>query len=414
MSRIGTFRAALVVAAKELRSAFRDRQTRTYTLLMPLVMYPAMFWIALQASALVRGLESARAVRVEVVAGAGADARAHSVVEALEQGRDPSTDPTEYRLGDGSSGAVARGDGPDARVRVPGDGPLEVEYDASRTGSILASERVAARLGDAVETRREERLGAPVAALAPWEFERRDVAAPEQLGAFVVSVMLPLMLIAMATMGAFFPAVDVTAGEKERRTQETTLLAPVPRAAIFGGQIASVAVASAAATAMNLVGMTIAANHLLGMLSSDVSFSLPISKVLMLAPLVFATVLFLAAALTAMASFTDTFKQGQSLLGAVQTLFILPAMASTLPGIELTYGLAAVPIVGTSVAMRDVVRADSLSDLALGPMLVSILSMALLGAVATALAVRAMQRERTTAPRWVLKLTGRAGKAGKS
>ena len=49
------------------------------------------------------------------------------------------------------------------------------------------------------------------------------------------------------------------------------------------------------------------------------------------------------------ASFARTFKEGQALLGPVQMVFILPAMAGAIPGLELTPGLACVPV----VSLRD-------------------------------------------------------------
>ena len=44
----------------------------------------------------------------------------------------------------------------------------------------------------------------------------------------LLSMMLPILLVVMTVLGAFFPAVRSTAGEKERRTAETTMLLPVP------------------------------------------------------------------------------------------------------------------------------------------------------------------------------------------
>lgn len=464
MSIAAWIRTARTVAAKELQSAFRDRQTRMYTLLMPLVMYPAMFWVALQASTLVDGLRSARTVNIEVIADAGAQERADDLVAAFERdararadrdsltasGAAPAAEPelasngesgvnaapgstsntpsnaavsalprleptTVYHRGTGTLAERLASDavrGADALVHVPVTGPVELYFDASRSASMLARDRVTAARERVVAAEREHLLGTPIAALEPFDFVARDVAAPEALGAFILSTMLPLMLIAMATMGAFFPAVDVTAGERERKTFETTLLLPVPRSAVFTGQLTSVGVAALAATAMNLVGMTLAANHLLGMLTDSVQFSLPITTVLLILPVMLTFAIFLASTLTAAAAFTDTFKQGQSLLGSVQMIFILPALASTLPGVTLTYTIAAIPIVGTSVSLREILRAgDDISALPLGPLLLSLAVSLAVALVAVRIAVHAMQTERSGVPRWVAKLTGGAARA---
>ncbi len=445
MKRIGAWRAALVVARKELTSSLRDRQTRVYTLVMPLVMYPALFWIALQASLLAGALRSARVVDVAIVAQPGANERAAALVVALEGARDarttdapvaadttsegassdaPAEAPADSPTDDTAAAPTTRfataadaatsdelvgrlaGAAEQAFVFVPLEGPLVVVHDASRSASRLAHERTTELLEAVVERERTALLGSSPEELAPFDFERRDVAAPEQLGAFLLSTMLPIMLIAMATMGAFFPAVDVTAGEKERKSAETTLLLPVPRASLFGGQLLSVATASLCATLANLVGMSLAANHLLGMLTDKIEFAMPLVNVALMLPLMAAFALFLGATLTACAAFTDTFKQGQALLGTVQTAFILPAMASVLPGIEFSVGVAALPIVGASLGLREILRADGITDLPWLPLCVSLLSMAVCAAVAIVLATRAMQREPGSTPKWVRSLTG--------
>lgn len=432
MTELGPVRVALLVAAKEVRSALRDKQTRVYTLLAPLVMYPAMFWVALQAMLLTGALRDARAVAIELVPAAGAQARAEELRDALEQAvlrvdadgtssgaaapeaAAPTTETTprtSFAVGAPAEDAGAltarlAERAVEAYLFVPVAGPVVVVHDASRSASGLARERAEELLEGLVASGREELLGQPVDALQPYAYTRRDVAAPEAVGAFLLSTMLPLMLIAMATMGAFFPAVDVTAGEKERKSAETTLLLPVPRGALFAGQVLAVAAACLAATLMNLVGMTLAANHLLGLLTDAVQFALPLANVLLMLPVMAAFALFVGAVLTAAASMTETFKQGQALLGSVQMVFVLPAMASTLPGIELTYGVAALPIVGASVALREILRAGSLADVPFGPLALALGVMALCAGLALVFAVRSMRREPGTAPAWVAKLTG--------
>ena len=50
----------------------------------------------------------------------------------------------------------------------------------------------------------------------------RELAAVGLAGDLTFEVVIILM-------GAFYPALDATAGERERLTLETTLVAPVPR-----------------------------------------------------------------------------------------------------------------------------------------------------------------------------------------
>jgi hypothetical protein len=60
--------------------------------------------------------------------------------------------------------------------------------------------------------------------------------------------------------------------------------------------------------------------------------------------------------MVALASFTETFKQGQALLGGVQLLFIFPAVIAVMPGMSLTPELALVPVVQTVLGFKSILQ----------------------------------------------------------
>ncbi len=59
----------------------------------------------------------------------------------------------------------------------------------------------------------------------------------------------------MALTGAFYPAVDLCAGEKERGTMETLLISPAKRSEIVLGKFFTVMLASILTAVLNLVSM---------------------------------------------------------------------------------------------------------------------------------------------------------------
>ena len=66
---------------------------------------------------------------------------------------------------------------------------------------------------------------------------------------------LAMMLVVLASTGAFYPALDLGAGEKERGTLETLLLAPVPRVAVAMGKFAAVFVITFLSAVLHLVSL---------------------------------------------------------------------------------------------------------------------------------------------------------------
>ena len=77
-----------------------------------------------------------------------------------------------------------------------------------------------------------------------------DVAEHSQQQALMWSKILPFVLFIWALTGAFYPAVDLCAGEKERGTLETLLSSPALRTEIVWGKLLTVMTFSAATAAV--------------------------------------------------------------------------------------------------------------------------------------------------------------------
>jgi len=448
-------RAIAAIVRKEFIEGLRDRQTVMYTFLLPIALYPVLFWVMVQGVLLVRGQKDATNVRVLLVApsepGSGAagggvlevgavttaglrEALEHASlddtiaaepvageqpepaedsrpkvgqveVETLatssgtrESDSDDALWPTaeESAVTELATARLAADDDLAAIVVVPrapnADGPITIYHDGTRSRSSIARERIAARLELYAEKLRTERAAArdvPVAALEPIEVRTRGLATSAQEGALALSLMLPMLLIVMAVMGSFFPAVDLTAGEKERRTAETTLLLPVPRTAVHLGKILAVTIAGMIATTLNLLALGLSAGHLLGQLGADVEIDLPVGALLAIAPLAFLFVFFVSAVLTGVAGLAASFKEGQALLGPVQMIFIFPAMAASLPGLHLTYATALVPIVNVALAFRELL----IGHAELGPVLLTAAALLVYALLALRLSVRVLASE---------------------
>src|SRR6185503_3042394 len=65
-----SWRATLLVARKELVASFRDKQTTLYTILLPIALYPFLFWALIQGALFVQGRQEHTEVRLGVAAAA--------------------------------------------------------------------------------------------------------------------------------------------------------------------------------------------------------------------------------------------------------------------------------------------------------------------------------------------------------
>jgi len=399
----GVLRAAFAVARKELGESFRDRQTLLYTFVLPLCMYPAMFWIMVQGVLVVQGQKQARDVTIGVVAAADTADAAREQLAVDEEGRGRIEvvvlDPETPRESDVIAGLIEDEEA-DALLFLPRDRseeePAALFFDSTSSQSETARGRVVAALESWTQELRAEAAGArelDPEVLEPILIQTRKINPSKDDGALVLSLLLPILLVVMCVLGAFFPAVDLTAGEKERQTAETTLLLPIPRLGLHLGKIFAVCATSMIAATLNLLALGLSAGHLLGQLAGlgdgAPKVELPIGALISIAPLAALFAFFVSAVLTGVASLAASFKEGQALLGPTQMLFMLPAMATNLPGMELTATTAWIPVVNVSLAFRGLLVGSASA----GPLLICVLSLTIAALLAIWFSVRLLSSE---------------------
>lgn len=354
-----------VTTRKELREILRDKRSLYVLLLLPVVLYPLL----LIGSLLAANAQVARLAKVEHVVWVKGLARLEPALRERLQVVEPIPDQPEkkfkLRLEEAPADESLWDPGlirQRAAAIIPAVPPLakdqvarfEIRYNGAHDASTFVARGVARELEDWREELVAARIlaeGIPPEALRPVETFRTDRGPPGALAARTLS----LLVVILALSAAFYPALDLGAGEKERGTLETWLLAPVPRLAIALGKISATFLLALASSALNLVslGLTFASAARftpagLEQLELSMGAGVPLVMLVVLIPLV---LLFSALSL-ALATFAASYKEGQAYLTPVMILGTLPAMAATLPGMDLTGTLALVPVLGAVLLMK--------------------------------------------------------------
>ena len=168
-----------------------------------------------------------------------------------------------------------------------------------------------------------------------------------------LAALVPLILILMTITGAVYPAIDLTAGERERGTLEILVAAPVPRFELLTAKYLSVLTVAVLTALVNLGCMTATLSWsgmgslLLG--GEGLSFFLLVNLLGLL--LLFAA--FFSAVLLCLTSFARSFKEAQAYLIPLMLASLAPGIMAMLPGLELTRFLAALPLVNIVLLARD-------------------------------------------------------------
>src|SRR5260370_7588229 len=66
----------------------------------------------------------------------------------------------------------------------------------------------------------------PASVLSPFEIKKENAAPPEKVSGAGIGSFIGYMVIILSMTGAMYPAIVLTAGEKERGTMETILSIP--------------------------------------------------------------------------------------------------------------------------------------------------------------------------------------------
>jgi len=453
-------RLVRTVLAKELRETLRDRRTLFMMIVIPTLLYPGIMVVLEQltlfgqrklgarpAAVAVQGADPAlaaflrrdTAIRVlppesaTVAAVRQRDAEAAIVVfrsassiasppqTATTPAMSPSpTAPTATAPSSTPPGTTTTSSTATTPSVGAGTDSVRVLYDASDDRSQRAQGVASRALGawnDTLLARRLAERGLPPAFARPIAVADSSVATAQEAGAYALGRFLPVLLILMTLLGAFYPAIDLAAGEKERGTLETLLTAPVPASEIVAGKFAAVALIGMAAAAANLLSMllTFQSGVFKFARAAHVQFTLPWSTALLvLVGLVPLAVLF-SALFLGIAVRSQSFKEAQNALTPVQLASTLPIIVITLPGIEFNAALAAVPVVGIAMMFRELMSGSA----RLVPSLIAFGTTVLYAGLALHFAARAFGREdvlfgggASTAPRggWRQRLaTWRAG-----
>jgi sodium transport system permease protein len=120
----------------------------------------------------------------------------------------------------------------------------------------------------AVREQSFEKARLPLELQHPAQLEWLEVAREEQVAANVWSRLFPALLVIMSLTGAFYPAIDLGAGEKERGTMETLLISPAKRVELVLGKFLTIMLFSVASAVLNLLSMGLTGQHMASVLGA--------------------------------------------------------------------------------------------------------------------------------------------------
>jgi sodium transport system permease protein len=399
-----------VILRREVRDQLRDRRTLMMIFVLPVLLYPM---IGIGAAKLGEAFkESVRTVVLigpanlpESGYGPGASATAAGVGVAAAV-LTPGPVPLLNEAGDGFNPALfddpadagkvrveavppgtfwsdppARRAGlrmgkADVVVEIPADfgsrlrdldrAELPIYYNSADEKSqltFLRVDRLLERYRERIVARRLALEGKPEGFTDPVRPEGKDVATAAEAGSTVWAKIFPFLLVMMALTGAFYPAVDLCAGEKERGTMETLLISPATRGEIVMGKFFTIMLFSMGTAVLNLASMGLTAWLLARqinlapagarqtVIASMLAAPSPMSF-LWMALLLVPMAGFLSAVCLALAILARSMKEGQYYMTPLYMVALPLIFVTLMPGIELSPYTCLIPITGATLLLK--------------------------------------------------------------
>ena len=356
-------RAIGIVYRKELRDSLRDRRTIISMIIVPVLLIPLLM---LGVGALMfKTVKSAHeeAPRVMIIGGENSP----KVLAALRAANDfrivkATANFTNQIVEKQVNVVVELSPDFDAAVAHDKKAGIRIYEYQGEIKSGFAAERLNAFFQNLRNTTVQERLESrdiPVAILKPFTIERQNVAPPARVAGSMFGGILLYIIIIMSLTGALYPALDLTAGEKERGTMETILCCPVGRTELVLGKFLMVLTASIGTVVLALSSLGATFHIAKRLLAQSVpqpvlqnfatmDFGGVAGVFLMLLPV---TVMF-SALLLMVGLFSKSFREGQSYTGPLLFIAIVPTIVGMLPGMDLDAARAVVPLLNVSLVCR--------------------------------------------------------------
>ena len=195
---------------------------------------------------------------------------------------------------------------------------------------------------------------------------------------------IPLMLVLMTVTGAVYPAIDLTAGERERGTIEILVAAPVSRIMLLFGKFIAVFVVAILTALANLAAMivTVYSLGLDSVIFGETGFSAVNLVLIMILLLVLAA--FFSATLLCLTSVARSFKEAQAYLIPLMMVAFAPGLLSLAPNLKTSSLLCVVPLANVVMVGRDLLSGTANS----AHVLIALLSTLFYGFLALSLAAR--------------------------
>jgi sodium transport system permease protein len=195
------------------------------------------------------------------------------------------------------------------------------------------------------------------------ELGKRNMSSIREVMGSAVGGFLPYIFLILAYVGCLAPAIDIGAGEKERGTLETLLVTPASRMQILMGKFWLVAFTGFISGALSLLGCFVSLQLFFDEMPRKfmklVLEILSPETLLLIGSLLVPICILMAAVMLMISIYCRNYKECQSYLSPLMIAILFPAILAMIPGFELNGVTALIPVFNISLATKAIVAGNA-------------------------------------------------------
>jgi sodium transport system permease protein len=347
---------------KEILDVIRDKKTVLTMIVLPVILYPLLFVIIMQVVAFISTTQQEQTYYIAY------DQVPREQRETLndwingdEDGLDyvikeADTDQPEQDLEDEEIDAYLTAKVTDSQV------VYEIHYLSAVTNSSTVSDMLEEEIDSYAKHLAEQNAKAAglnvEQVLYPVKSSFQDQSSNESSMGSILGSILPFLMITSILMGSMYPAIDATAGEKERGTLETLLTLPIGNMELIMSKFFSVATIAVVSVFINVLSMSGIAAYLYATVQSlsqgTGSFALKqfIPAILISVVCIIAFALFMSAVVMCVCAFAKSFKEANNYVTPLTLVVMLTAYIGFIPNVELSTKTALLPVANICLLIK--------------------------------------------------------------
>ncbi len=346
---------------KEMLDTLRDKRTIITMVLVPVLVFPIIFILSSRLQQSVVEREQVRSLTVGFVSSEAGNSleeflRSQEQVELMLLSNQAELE--QLVRSDSILYGIQVQEGFDAALQQYQVTGVNLYFSGTRITGKDRIDNLLKEFEDQVINQRLETMELPQTFIKPFETNSVNVATGQEMLGKLAGGFLPYLFIIFCFTGAMYPAIDLFTGEKERRTLETLLTAPVSRIEILAGKMGVIALTGLVSALLALVGLFVGLQISAGLpdfIMTVVMGILTVSFVLMLLVMLIPLCIFFAGLLIPLTIYAKTFKEAQSIVTPLTFIVIIPAALGLIPGIEYNLVTALIPIVNITLATKEII-----------------------------------------------------------